>query len=117
MNKQAHPSLHRKAEQLRVAIQRALSTALDCDVDDPLLDDLYVDDVVVEPGGSFAALFVTERVQELDSIQERLREAAPVFRTALADSLTRKRVPNVTLFVIPPRERERPVDLRDPLDG
>lgn len=91
----------RKAEQLRVAIQRALAAALECDVDDPLLAGLSLYQVVAEPGGAFAALFATERPELLDQAQARLREAAPVFRNALAQSLTRKRVPTVSFYVVP----------------
>ena|SRR5688500_2253929 len=95
------PSHQRKSEQLRVAIRRALTAALGCDVDDPLLDELHVHDVLVEPGGSFSALFATRRIDSLDLAQDRLREAAPVFRLALARALARKRVPQVTLYVVP----------------
>lgn len=102
-----HPSFRRKAEQLRVAIRRALTVALDCDVDDPLLDGLYMHDVVSAPGGSFAALFATDHVDQIDAMQERLREAAPVLRTALADALMRKRVPIVAFYVIPADRAEQ----------
>src|SRR5262245_19709210 len=91
----------RKTEQLRAAIRRVLASALACDVDDPMLEALYVHDVVAEPGGSFAALFATANGSAIDELQSRLRDAAPVFRTALAHALARKRVPQVTYFVVP----------------
>jgi ribosome-binding factor A len=91
---------NRKSEQLRAAIERALTTAVDCDLDDPALADLRLVDVVVEPGGAFAALFATDRV-ELGAVEQRLRDAAPVLRLALARSLARKRVPQVSFHVVP----------------
>lgn len=91
----------RKADQLRVAVQRALIGALECDVNDPMVAGLALYDVVAEPGGSFAALFATERVEIVDALQARLRDAAPVFRTAMAHALTRKRVPTVSFYVVP----------------
>lgn len=96
----------RKTEQLRIAIRRALITALDCDVDDPRLDGLHVHDVLAEPGGSFAALFTTSSGPSLDAVQARLRAATPVFRNALATTLARKRVPQVSLHVVPAVGRE-----------
>jgi ribosome-binding factor A len=95
------PSHQRKTDQLRVAIRRALTQALDCDVDDPRLEGLHVHDVLAEPGGTFAALFTSSSSTELAVVQARLRDAAPLFRTALANGLARKRIPQVTLFVIP----------------
>jgi ribosome-binding factor A len=91
----------RKAEQLRVAIQHALVAALECDIDDPVLAGLSLYDVAAEPGGSFAALFATDRPDLLEAAQVRLRDAAPVFRNAMAQSLTRKKVPTVTFYVVP----------------
>ena len=100
------PSRLRKTEQLRAAIGRALTTALDCDVDDPELEELVVHGVLAGAGGSFAALFATARVADIDVLQERLRAAAPVFRAALARSLARKRVPQVSLHVVPAASAE-----------
>ena len=94
-------SFSRKATQLCAAIRHALSTAVDCDVDDPLFDDLYVHDVVLQPDGSYAALFATDDIAGIDAKQARLRDAAPIFRRALAAALTPKRVPNVAFFVVP----------------
>lgn len=91
----------RKAVQLCTSIRHALGRAVDCDFDDPLLDDLYVHDVVLTGDGSYAAIFATDDVARIDEKQARLREAAPIFRRALSESLTRKRVPNVAFFVVP----------------
>ena len=91
----------RKAVQLCTAIRHALTSAIDCDVDDPLLYDLYVYDVVLEHDGNYAALFATDDVAGIEAKQARLRDAAPIFRRALATALSRKRVPTVALFVVP----------------
>jgi ribosome-binding factor A len=98
---QESPARQRKTEQLRAAIRHAIGVALECDVDDPLLESLHLHDVVAEPNGAFIALLATSSLQPIDHVQARLRDAAPVFRNALANSLTRKRVPSVTFFVIP----------------
>lgn len=100
------PTQQRKTDQLRVAIRRALTAALDCDVDDPLLEDLHVQDVLAEPGGVFVAVFSTSKPERIDLLQARLREAAPVFRSALATGLTRKRLPQVTFYVVPEAQAE-----------
>ncbi len=102
-----HAPHARKTEQLRVAVRRVLSAALDCDVRDPLVAKLRVHDVVVTPGGALVALFATEDAASIDAAQARLREAAPVFRAALARGLTRKKIPQVALYVVPqPRMEE-----------
>jgi ribosome-binding factor A len=95
------PAHRRKAEQLRIAIRRALAGAVDCDIRDPLLEGMQLLDVFAEPGGAFAAVFAAGRGADVDVVQRRLREAAPIFKGALARALTRKRVPQLGLHVVP----------------
>lgn len=91
----------RRSEQLRAAIRRALVRALECDVHDPRLDGLTLVDVIADPGGTWSALFASTRLDDLDDLEQRLRDAAPVFKRALAGALARKRVPQVAFYVVP----------------
>jgi len=98
-------NIDRKRDQLRTAVARALTSALACDLEDPALDAVELHDVVAAADGGFTALFATARYELIDDLQRRLRDAAPIFNRALADGLTRKRVPRLSYFVVPAGSR------------
>jgi hypothetical protein len=54
-----------------------------------------------QPGGAYAALFGTNKIDDVDALQERLTKAVPVFRRVMAEELTRKRLPPVSFLVVP----------------
>jgi ribosome-binding factor A len=91
----------RKQSQLRTAILHVLHSVIACDVDDPVLNHLALVDVVAEPNGTFTALFSCAATHAHTNPQQRLQSAAPLFRRAMAQQLTRKRVPQVSLWVVP----------------
>ena len=94
------PQVDRKNAQLERAIARSLQRTLDVEVDDPALDGVSLVDVRRGAGGLFVAVF-SGSAGCVDEQQRRLEGALGVFRTALAQDLTRKRVPTVQVVVVP----------------
>ena len=85
--------------QLRRAVMDSLQAALDSEIRDPLLEDVYLFDVVEEPSGRFTALFATNH--NVSVARDAVVRAQPIFRLVLARRLARKRVPSIDFEVIP----------------
>lgn len=62
---------------------------------------MFVVDVRLAAGGLFVAVFASSALSLVDEQQRQLERAKPLFRTALAQDLTRKRVPTIQLIVVP----------------
>ena len=93
--------VERKDGQLSRAIARSLQRTLDIDIDDPDLDGLSVVEVKAADGGLFVAIVASTAMASVARQQQKLAAALPVFRTALAAELSRKRVPTVCFCVVP----------------
>lgn len=91
----------RKDGQLSRAIARSLQRTLDIDIDDPDLDGLTVVEVKAADGGLYVAIVASAATASVEHQQQKLAAALPVFRTALAAELSRKRVPTVCFCVVP----------------
>jgi ribosome-binding factor A len=93
----------RKTLQLCRQVQRALMLALGGECADDLLRDVYIESV--SPMGSASQLMVrvalpaNGRVPSLE-ILARLNERSPKLRAAIAQSICRKRVPNLAFVAV-----------------
>ena len=96
-----------KTRQLCRQAQRALTLALAGECGDDVLRDLYVESV--EPMGSAAQLLVrvvASRQVELPIVEilARLNAQSPRLRAIVAQSICRKKAPNLSFIVAPPME-------------
>ncbi len=95
---------NRKTLQLCRQAQRAILLALAGECRDDLLRDLYVDSV--EPIGAGGQLLVRVVVPRhiqatLPEVLQRLSDHAPKLRAAVAQSICRKRAPNLSFAIVP----------------
>lgn len=106
MNARRPHSGGRKALQLCRQVQRALNYALGETGDDRLLE-LYVESVEPAPNDKRLMVTVSPMGEDCDpaAVLERLQFALPMLRSAVAESIHRKRVPEL-LFQCRPRETE-----------
>lgn len=90
-----------KARQLCRQVQRRLDLAL-AELDDPLLQGLWISSVVQEPGGR--ALLVEVIVPDLAAVARtyaRLEAARGHLRCEVAAAISRKRTPHLQFVVVP----------------
>lgn len=90
-----------KARQLCRQVQRRLDLAL-AELDDPLLQGLWIQSVVQEPGGR--ALLVEVIVPDLAAVARtyaRLEAARGHLRCEVAAAINRKRTPHLQFVVVP----------------
>ena len=95
---------NRKALQLCRQAQRAILLALAGECRDDLLRDLYVDSVEPIGGGSqlLVRIVVPRHVSAtLPEVLQRLTDHAPQLRAAVAQSICRKRAPNLSFAIVP----------------
>lgn len=92
------PRLHPKAAQQQQLVVRAVRACLDAELFDPRLDEVWLEGAFVCSGG-FTLLFATEGA--LGDAREALEGAVPILRAAVARRSARKRVPRLTLEVMP----------------
>jgi len=99
VRKSSNPRADHKTMQLCRQVQRALMLALAGECADEVLRDLYVESV--EPMGSASQLLVQvalprgSQLNYLD-VLARLNDRAPRLRAIVAQSICRKRVPNLS---------------------
>ena len=92
----------KKTSQLCSQVQRALSWALDAELQDPLLSELRLMEVQPYPDGShLLVVFAAPSGSNLGEAEERLRRATALFREEIARELTRKRLPLLSFIVLP----------------
>jgi ribosome-binding factor A len=97
-------SSERKIRQLCRQVHQRVDLVLAGELDDPILDGLWVVDVQPEPGG--AALLVTVAAPdsaELGPIRASLDAARGRLRSEVAAAITRKKTPHLRFAVIPER--------------
>lgn len=90
----------RKDRQLCGQVQQAIGLALAAELDDELLNELWV--VRVEPAPTVSQLLVWVSGPlgtRADEITQRLYAVAPVLRREVAASISRKRVPTLSFAV------------------
>jgi ribosome-binding factor A len=90
-----------KARQLCRQVQRRLDLAL-AELDDPILQGLWISSVVQEPGGR--ALLVEVIVPDLAAVTHtyaRLEAARGHLRCEVAAAISRKRTPHLQFVVVP----------------
>jgi ribosome-binding factor A len=97
----SHAALDRKQAQLCARMQQLLTTSLSIDIRDPSLESVFIDRVAVNPGGGFSVVVVVDGESSLSAVQSSLERATPIFRSALARGLHRKRVPQLLYAVMP----------------
>ncbi len=87
---------------------RAIDESIVCDCGDPVLDDLRT--VWVRPagkGGQKLEVTFTTAETDLEKIAlmyEALRQVSGILRSAVAGSITRKRVPQLTFRIVPEKQ-------------
>jgi len=100
-------SRHRKQAQLCREVFRLVQLTLDGELRDPRLDDVFVVNVLPEPGGGALLVYVSRDAldesvpDDLDHMHAALEQAAPVMRAQLAAGLHRRRVPRLRFVVLP----------------
>jgi ribosome-binding factor A len=109
--KSFNPKVDHKTMQLCRQAQRALTLALAGECGDDVLRDLYVESV--EPMGSAAQLLVRVVVSahvELSIVEvlARLNTQSSRLRAIVAQSICRKKAPNLSFIIAPPMEGAQP---------
>ena len=92
----------RKAIQLCRQVQRTLSLAIGGELSDPMLSDLWVEDVRPAPdaGRLCVRLRVPRRGADLAEIYRRLDAVEGFLRTEVARAITRKRAPQLAFELV-----------------
>lgn len=98
----------RKSAQLCSRVARLVTSSLECDVLDEVVQALVLGQVEQEPGSTrLNVTFIAPAGSDLADINRRLGRIAGVFKDALARGLSRKRVPQLSLATIPSLPSER----------
>ncbi|MEO1333970.1 MAG: hypothetical protein AAFV32_10680 [Myxococcota bacterium] len=98
----------RKSAQLCSQAARLISSSLECDVADEVVQSLVLQEVQHEPGSArLSVTFIAPEGCDLTDVNGRLERVVGVFRDALARGLSRKRVPQLSLTAIPALPHER----------
>ena len=98
-----------KVTQLCAQVERSLALTLAGDCQDPILNNLYVYDVIPAPDASRLLVRVSCRLASLDelaAVYDALTRAKGLMRTAIAAELNRKRTPELSFVVITPEQEE-----------
>lgn len=97
-----------KTRQLCRQAERALSLALSGECNDDLLRELLVESVVPFPNASrlLVRVVVPKHLANVSPVEvvDRLNQAAPLLRRLVAESITRKRAPELSFTVVPWQE-------------
>ena len=91
-----------KTLQMCRQVQRRLDLVLSGELSDPILQGLWVNSVVPEPGGRSLLVHVIANDAELvDDVRRRLNVARPRLRSEVAAAICRKRTPHLQFVVLP----------------
>mgnify|MGYP006119447431 FL=1 len=109
IGKQSRGKPNHHSRQLCNQIYHAIDEAIACDCGDPVLDDLRA--VWVRPVGKSSTLEVMFTTPETDvnritEMHEALNNVSGILRSAVASSITRKRVPQLTFRIVPEKQRD-----------
>jgi ribosome-binding factor A len=90
-----------KVRQLCRQVQRAINLALAERSDDPLLDQVYVDEVTPAHGcGHLLVHFIMPVDRQLGDVLTSLRREAPRFRVHVARTISRKQAPELSFVPV-----------------
>ncbi|MDC0311795.1 hypothetical protein OAM04_01080 [bacterium] len=109
IGKQSRGKPNHHSRQLCNQIYHAIDEVITCDCGDPVLDDLRA--VWVRPvckSSTLEVMLTTPEtdVNQIDKMHEALKNVSEILRSAVAGSITRKRVPQLTFRIVPEKQRD-----------
>lgn len=100
----ASAQARRKTEQLCKQVEERIGLVLAGEVDDPLLQEVYVAAVHAEPGGAnlIVSLAFPPGTEDppVAEVLRRIEALRPLLRAEIASAITRKRTPGLTFRVV-----------------
>ncbi len=94
-----------KVQQLISQIRRTLSLVLENEIRDPLLNELFVEDIIPFPNASRLLVLVRHAGETSMEVRARLNASKSWLRTQVAGAIHRKRAPDLIFEVLSEQER------------
>lgn len=83
----------RKSAQLARQVQRRLDLVFGGEITDPIMEGVYVVNVVAEPGGALLVHLLVPATSDLEQVREHLETIKGRLRAEVAEEITRRKAP------------------------